>query len=892
MKLLRRLRRLLRIDHQQTVADEIEQHRAMVQDDLERGGMNPRDAAAASRRAMGNATLALEHSRDVWVVGWADRLWREIRIGFRSLRREPGFAFAAIATLALGVATTTTVFSVADAELWRPLPYPRPHELVAIASYTSGARRQAAPVSGADFLDWRAGASAFTDMAGFGRTSRRTMRLDVSEAVSVADVSANLLTMLGREMMAGRNFDATDTRGGRSLILTERGWDRLFDREPSAIGRTVFVDDQTLTIIGVVTTDAALGADTDGYVAVDEATPRFLDRGQGTFFDGIVGRLAPGATADVAQAQLAAIADRLAREFPSGRTNHTVEVGDMQKYYFGGASRQPLLFFLGASFVVLLLAASNIAALLLSRSFRRSREFALRGALGGGQAALARQLLVEGAWLAVPAGAIGAVLATWCVRAIAAQLPGDLLQRGVEIPVDFRAWSFAFSVTAITAAAFVLVPMFSARRIELSSALGPGARTGRSATEGRARTALLIGQIAMTLVLVFGAAIFLKSFAALTQAPLGFEPANRLTMRTTVGAPRYVTPAAVTGYVDELLAQVRAIPGVRSAAAASSSPLGSGPMALLAPTGEPAVPAGGETRAIVRTVTPGYFQTVGIPILRGREFSADDRATGPRMAIINETAARRLFGDVDAVGRRVDFRPGPRSAAWMQMPGAVLIAGVAANIKEVGVNEVEFADVYFPWPQAPASSVELIVRAAPSASIDAQALKRATAAVDPAVAVVSVSTLDQRVSRALQNDRFNMMLISSFAAIAVLLAVVGIYGAIAYAVEGRRREFGVRLALGARPRQLVSLALWQAGRVGIAGGLIGVGGALVLSRVLGDALYLVPGAHNGLLYGVTTIDPLMLAAAFVAIVALALGAGLIPARRVGRVNPMLALRNE
>jgi len=326
-------------------------------------------------------------------------------------------------------------------------------------------------------------------------------------------------------------------------------------------------------------------------------------------------------------------------------------------------------------------------------------------------------LLVEGAWLAVPAGAIGAVFATWSVRAIAMQLPEDLLQRGAAIPVDFRAWSFAFSVTAITAVAFVLVPMFSARRIALSSALGPGARTGRSATESRARTALLVGQIAMTLVLVFGAAIFLKSFAALTQAPLGFEPADRIAMRTAVGPPRYTTPAAIAGYVDELLAHARAIPGVRSAAVGSSSPLGSGPMALLARAGEPSVPEGGETRAILRTVTPGYFQTVGIPLLRGREFSADDHATGPRLAIVNETAARRLFGNLDVIGRQVDFRVGPRSAAWMQKPGAVVIAGVAANIKEVGVNEVEFADIYLLWSQAPAPSVELLVRTAPSATV-------------------------------------------------------------------------------------------------------------------------------------------------------------------------------
>ena len=893
MKLLRRVRQLLGFGHHpDALAEELEQHRAMVQADLERGGLPPREAAAASRRVMGNATLALEHSRDVWVVGWADRLWRDVRIGFRSLRREPGFAFAAIATLTLGVTTTTTVFSVTDAELWRPLPYRQPHELVAVASRNPGPRPQNTPIAGADLRDWRAAAPAFVELAGFGRTSRRTMRLEGSETVTLAEVTANLLRTLGRDAIAGRGFDDADARGGRAMILTERGWERLFDRAAAAIGRAVLVDDRTLTIVGVVKNDAAIGATTDGYVALDETAPRFLDRGQATIFDGIIGRLAPGASMAVAQAQVAAINDRLGREYPAGRANHTIVVEPLQDYYFGTSNRRPLLFFLGASLVILLLAATNIAALLLSRSFRRSREFALRGALGGGQAALARQLLVEAAWLALPASALGALFATWGVRAIAVQLPGDWLLRGAEIPVDVRAWAFAFGVTAITATAFVLVPLMSARKVDLSSALGPGTRTGRSARESRARTALLTAQIAMTLVLVFGAGIFLKSFSALSTAPLGFDPADRATIRVSIGPPRYTTPAAITGYVDELLAHVRAIPGVQSAAAASSSPLGSGPLALIARAGESAGPSEADVSAILRTVTPGFFQTLNIALVRGREFSADDHGTGPRLAVINETAARRLFGDADPVGRSIDFRPSPRSSPWTQKPGAVLVVGVAANIKEVGINEVDFADIYLPWSQAPAPGIEVIVRSAPGAALGAQPLKRAAAAVDPAVPVVSVSTLEERVSRVLQTDRFNLMLVGSFAAIAVLLAAVGIYGAIAYVVEGRRREFGVRLALGARPRQLVGLALWQAGRVGVTGGLLGLAGALILARVLGNALYLVPGSHNGLLYGVTTTDPVMLAVAFVGILVLALGAGLIPARRVGRVNPMLALRNE
>jgi len=865
--------------------EEMESHRAELQAELERQGIAPREAAAESRRRMGNVTLAREEAREVWIVPQIDRIWRDVKHGLRGLRREKTFTLTTVLTLALGVTATTAVFSVVDAQLWRPLPFPRPHELVAFYTVAQGSGSFTDPFKPADLDDWRASAPAFSGIAATGTTSRVVLQRDTAESILMSVVTRNYFALLGRPPLLGRTF-ADHPGGPREGVLTDRAWRRFFDSDPSIVGRAFTIDGESTVIAGVAPADGVLGEDPDVYVAAEDRSA--ADDPAPTLYFGAIGRLKPGITADAARSQLQAIVTRRALAASDART-HVVTAEDLRTYYTGSSWR-PLLFFLGASIVVLLLSAVNAAVLLLARASRRTREFALRGALGGGRGALARQLVIEGALVAIPAGALGLMLAAWTVRAITTTLPESLTQHGTVIPVDLRAAGFAFAVTMVTTVIFALAPMAFMQRINLSSALGLGERAGQSSTEGRARQALVIVQVALTMMLLFGAGVFLKSFAALTHVPLGFDPINAIALRVPLGGPRYSTAPAILAYADQLIEQARAVPGVQQAAIGSSSPLGSGPLMRMIARGLPRPAAGSEPRAIARAVTPAYFRTLGIRIVRGREFTAEDAPAAPHVAIVNESLARQLFGGDTPIGQTLDLVA--RSGQWAAPAQPVVIVGVANNIKEVGLNEVDFGDIYLPFAQLPTTSIELVARASVPPAALTDALRQRAARIDPAMPVGSLSTFDARVSRALQGDRFNLMLIGSFAGLALVLAAIGIYGAIAYSVQARTRELGVRLALGAQPTRLVGAVLWQAGRLGLIGAALGLGATLALAVPLGNALYLVPGDHEGLLYGVTTTDPAALLIAGVGIVLMALVAGAFPARRVARVDPVLALRHE
>jgi predicted permease len=863
----------------------MEYHRARLQAELERQGAAPFDAVAESRRRMGNMTLAREDSRDVWIVSWADRIWRDAKHGLRGLRREKTFTLTTVLTLALGVTATTSVFSVVDAQLWRPLPFPRPDQLIAIYSVVQGSGSFTDPFKQEDLDDWRTSAPALSGVAATGTTSRVVLQRDTAESLLMTTVTRNYFAVLGRAPFLGRTFDAT-TRGAREAVITDHAWRRYFNGDPSVLGRSFTIDGEPTAIAGIVLADGVLGQDPDLYVAAEDRLA--ADNAAANVYFGAIGRLQPGAAPEAARSQIQAIVTRRGLAASDPRT-HTVVVEDLRTYYTG-TSWRPLVFFLSASIVVLLLSAVNAATLLLARASRRTREFALRGALGGGRGALARQLIVEGGLVALPAGALGLLLASWAVRGVTTTLPESLLQHGTSIPVDIRAAAFAFGVTVVTTVIFALAPMTFTRRINLSSALGQGERAGQSGAEGRARHALVTVQIALTMMLLFGAGIFMKSFAALTHIPLGFDPTNAIAMRVSLGGNRYSTAPAIRDYADRLLEQARAVPGVQQAAIGSGSPLGSGPLMRLVARDLPRPAAGSEPRAIARAVSPDYFRTLGIHIVRGREFTVDDAETAPRVAIVNESFARQVFGNESPLGRILD--PIARSGQWAAPTQPVVIVGVAHNIKEVGLNEVDFGDIYLPFAQLPTTGIELVARCSVPAAGLADTLRQRAARIDPAIPVASMTTFDARVSRALQGDRFNLMLIGSFAGLALLLAAIGIYGAIAYSVQARTRELGVRLALGARPTRLVGAVLWQAGRLGLVGATIGLAGTLALAVPLGNALYLVPGDHEGLLYGVTTTDPAALAVAGFGIVLMALVAGAFPARRVASVDPVLALRHE
>ncbi len=889
MKAIRQLRYWLRSRREdRALRDELEFHRAEVQRHLEAGGVDPSQAALESRRAMGNMTLAREDARDAWAVRTLDVLWRDIRCGARTLRREPTFALTAIVTLAIGVAATTIVFSVVDAELWKPLPFKNPDRLVEVYS-TVGDHHGSEPISGADFLDWRTGAPAFESLAGYSSTTSRALQRDVTEPVLATDVTWNLFETQGRPAVFGRTFVQDDGRSG-AIVLTDRAWRRLYDGDPSIVGSTLRLDGRPVRVAGIVAAVDVQGSDCDIYVAIDETTAAFRDRGQ-QVLSSVTGRLRPDATLVEAQTELRTVADRIAKAYPAGRTGHQVRAEDFRTYYARFDSR-PLYFFLAASVFVLVLTCVNVAGLLLARALKRRSEFAIRGALGGGTSALLRQLVVEGFCLAMPAAAGALLLARWGVDGLATAVPIDYLYRPSELSIDWRVCGFALLVCVATAVVFGLAPTVAARQIDLSSTLGDGARTaGATPAQSRLRGLLLSAQVALTVVLLAAGGLFLKSYAALTHMPVGFDPSNRISLFVVLSGDRYKAQQQMVGYAESLRQSALSVPGVEQAVVATSSPLNSGHVIRFA-AGQQAHPRqGDEPTAIIRATTPGYFSLLGIRLVQGREFTTEDTATSPRVAIINEVLARRFFPGENPIGRTVEILPGQR-APWTRHPGELTIVGVAANAKEVGLNEVEFADVYVPFVQMPAPYVELIAKTGVPLGTIAAPLRKAVSQIDPQIPLRRVTALDTRVDDALREDRFHLLVMSGFGCIAVLLAAMGIYGAVAYAAEQRRREFGVRLALGADGRQLVGLAIGYALRIAVVGAAAGLAIALVLAKIIGSALYLVPKVHNGLLFGVRTSDPIVLGGAVALLIGVTLVASAIPARRVAWIDPVTSLRQE
>jgi putative ABC transport system permease protein len=887
MSWMRRIAEWLRAKRSaDALAEEIEAHRAHVQDELGRAGLSREDAARESRRRMGNVLLAREDARDVWIARWADRLRQHLRYGLRGLVGEPAFALTAIATLGLGTAAMTTVFSVADGELWRPLPYPEPHRLLAVRSNAATEGRETDGIGIDELNEWRAAIPAFSALAAEGGSGRRAVRLDFTQSMSTTSVTANFFTTLGRTAIAGRVFTTEDARGSNAVVIGSRGWRRVFDGRPDLVGKTLFIDKEPHPVVGIVETDDSRGPEDDLFLPLDERSAAGRQTDEGTFFT-VIGRLAHSATREVALAQTQAVLDRRG-QINRARAGHIATVRDINEFYRVTDGR-PLYFFLGASVLALALTIVNIAGLVLSRGLRRTPEFALRGALGGGGRAIAGQLVVEAALIAVPGCAFGLWLAAQAVGAVGPWIPGDLLIRGRHIVVDYRAAAVCVAVIAITMAGLALAPLGVARRADAAAAMAGGPRSSGLPSAGRTRERLLIAQLALTVVLLATGALFVKSFAAESRIPLGFDPADGWSMYVSLSDAKYSDAGLVRQYTNALLERTRAIPGVRDAAVATSSPLLSGFVVLLTQPGVPLAAGNAGTRTVYRAVSPNYFRAIATPITRGRGFLDSDVAGAPDVAVVNEQFAREVFRDENPIGRQV----GITGARTLQVPsGIVTIVGVAANIKELRLNEAGIADIYVPFAQRPAPDIELLVRGnGASGGMPAQ-LRAAAGQTDPAVPVARVATLDRRVAVALQRDRFNLLLATGFSVVALVIAAIGIYGAMAYAAIARAREFGIRLALGASPAGLLRRALWHAARFGVIGAALGLFGAFAAAAWIGDALYLVPGKHNGLLYSVSTTDPIALGAAAAGVILIALVSGAIPARRLARIDPVTTLRAE
>jgi len=542
---------------------------------------------------------------------------------------------------------------------------------------------------------------------------------------------------------------------------------------------------------------------------------------------------------------------------------------------------------------VMMLSCFNVANLLLSRALRRQREFAIRGALGGGRGALVRQLIVEGAALAIPGAGIGVLVSLWTVRAFAAAMPSDLLARGAQVHPDLRAVTFAAALSLITAVALAVSPLVFARRPDLNAMLGQSTRiAGRSPRQRRLRTGLLLAQVATTLVLLAAAGVFIVSFVRLSRTPVGFDLTNRVSMRINLPVGRYADDASVAAFATRLVSEAAAVPGVRDAAIASGAPFDAGAYAArIWPTGRPRPAPGTEPTTLFFSTTPGFFQTLGIRLLGGRFFTAQDGAGAPRVAVVNARLANRIFPGETAVGRTLDVMPRSKTG-WTNRPGPVTIVGVVADVTNMSINEADFNNLFVPFAQAPSPDLQLVVSTSiPTADVAAP-LRRVAARADPALPVRSLESFAERLRASLGGARFNLTIVMLLAGLALAVAGVGIYGSIACAMQERSKEFGVRMALGAAPRAIFGEALRESIRVAVLGSLLGTFAVFALAKLLGSALYLVPSEHGGLLYRVSLTNPAALAGACGLVITVAVLAGLSPARHATRVDPLVVLRTD
>ncbi len=815
-------------------------------------------------------------------------LFSELRFAARLLGKQPGFTLIAALTLALGIGANTAIFSVVEALLLRPLPYPHSERLVLLRERSDVF--EAGSVSYPNYLDWRAAQKGFTDLALFRRGSANLSGTNgeaVPERVGAARVTYNFFEILGLGPKLGRDFMESDDRPGskKVALITDGLWQRRFGRSESVIGQHVLLDGVSREIIGVLSPSIKIPRLSEVYIPLDalRAEKGVLNRGNHPGFSSL-GRLKPGVTFEQAAADMDNIARELERRYPEEDTGRRVNArilleSAVQDY------RQGVWLLFAATACVLLIACANVANLQLSRALARSRELAVRAALGASRWQLTRQLMMESALLVSFGVLAGLLFSHWSLRAILALTPANV-PRFRETRID---WIVLFFTTGISVIAGLLVGFWPALRISRQASLAFDLHEGgsRGSSEGvhrtRVRAILVISQVALALILLAAAGLTLQSFRNAENAPLGFDPSNTLTMSLSLPKARYDNDDKVEAFNERLLERVRALPNVAAAALGCNVPFDDTEWdSYFHLTNTPPNPPGKEPSAEVSIVTADYFKVMGMPILRGRAFGPEDRPGEPRSVIIDESFARRYFPGKDPIGQNIDDNQTDKKDA----PPLTVIGLVHRTRNEAaGENNSEklnMVEMYFFQPQYAQEENSLLVRVS---SGDPQllvpAVKREIEAIDPDQPVSAISTMEKNVGDSLATRRLMMTLLGTFAGLALLLASVGLYGVMALSVAQRMRELGIRLALGAARVHVFNLVLGQGltlTAIGIALGLIGAAAA---SRALG-----------ALLYGIGAFDLRALLVAIVCLVGVALVACIVPARRATRVDPIIALRSE
>lgn len=876
---IRSLFRRRRVD--QDLDDELRDHIARKTTDYVARGMMQQEARRAALIELGGLEQAKEQCRDMRRVNWLQDLLQDLRFGLRMLRKSPGFTTVAVLTLALGIGANTAIFSVVDAVLLRAFPYPNADRLVFVFNAPLKQPDALIGLSYRDFTECRDHNDVFSGMAGNAFHDLTLTGAGEPSVVNTADVTPEILSLLGAKPLEGRTFLSADGKRGATpvAIVSENLWRSRFGANPHLVGQSINLDMRAFTVVGILPASFTYP---DGLSRKDVWIPIAQDPLFGPLLAhpelrglGVIAPLKPGVSVKRAQAEMTALGARLANEFAAQDSGLTIRIQPYRQVVVGNVKAE-LLILLGAVGLVLLIACANIANLLLSRAASRGREIGVRMALGAGRARIVRQLLTESALLGLLGGIAGVLLAAWCVRIFQPFLPPELTQIN-SIHIGGAVLVFAFALSFIAALAFGLAPALLTTPSNLQTNIKEAdEHTGRSG--GRhMRGFLAVAEISLAMVLLIAGGLLIRSFALVTSVNPGFDPSHVVEAEISLPQFQYSKPQQWTAFADELLARLHALPGMRDSALGGPLPMdrqgeASFPFSIV---GSPPLPPGKTITADYATVSPDYFRVMRIPLIRGRYFTEDDSPENPKVAIISQTLAQRYFPNEDPIGRQMRFGFPPNGNVLRE------VVGVVGDVRDTALSQKPGPMMYVPFAQAPLYGGEVVVRSALSASSVAAGIRHATHAIDEDLPVTDIASFPDMVGKSISQERFRTFVLGSFSVVALLLAAVGIFGVISYSVSQRTHEIGIRMALGARPGDVLRLILTQGARLSLCGLGAGIVAALLLTHLM-----------STMLYNISPADPGIFAAVAVVLLGVALLACYIPARRAMKVDPMVALRYE
>ncbi|HEY2798028.1 MAG TPA: ABC transporter permease [Thermoanaerobaculia bacterium] len=825
-------------------------------------------------------------------------LLQDLRYAVRSFAKSPGFTAVALATLALGIGANTAIFSVVNAVILKPLPFRNPGELVRVTADYSHQGVADIGLSGLELFDYRDRAGVFEEISGLFPIDANITGGDRPERAEVLLTDVNYFTMLGARPQLGRFFEKSDYAPGIAevAVISDGWWRRHYGADPAVLGKKLRLDDDLYTIIGVASPafrhpGRSIETDVEVWAPSGWSASPFPSKPSRTsyFLQGALGRLKPGITPRRAQERLDALAAQLRREYANdypARDGWTPRVHPLQEDLVGNV-RPALLVLLAAVGFVLLIACANVANLLLARASGRRREISIRAALGAGRSRLVRQLLTESVALSLVAGLLGVALAAWGVDALVRLSPRSL-PRLLEVGVDLRVLLFTLSASLLTGLLFGLVPALHAAKDGLVDPLKESARGSGGPGGRRLRAALIVAEFALSLVLLVGAGLLVRTLWRLQGVDPGFDPKDLTMASLWLAQPnipengRYYEDAAQIGLYRKILDRLRDVPGIRAAAAATRVPFGvrSGGRFLIEGRDPENGGAGGGDLSSTSTE---YFRVVGIALRSGRLFTDHDDENAEPVAVVSESLARKYFPAGDAIGHRLQVpnRTGPGSRPNLQTAPWMRIVGIVGDVKTQALDLDDRPELYRPLLQAPFRTLTLVARGSLTSQETAAAIEREVRAIDSEVPIYAVRTMEEAMAKTVAERRFAMRLLGLFAVVALLLSAIGLSGVMAYGVAQRRREIGIRMALGARPAEIRRMLLREGARLAGLGVVLGLGGAFLLT-----------GLMSSLLYGVGPRDPVTFLLVSGVLAAVALAATDVPARRASRVDPMRALRSD